>query len=89
MEYKLRKLGSIKKIKLPEQKFVGRDMDAKKESKEKKKKKRKKRKLHIFRKLFVALIGIGLLCCFFGLGVVKGILDSTPPITSFATSMKK
>ena len=44
MEYKLRKLGSIKKIKLPEQKFVGRDMDAKKESKEKKKKKKKRKK---------------------------------------------
>lgn len=83
MEYKLKKLGSIKKIKLPEQKFTGRDMDAKNDSKEKKKTRRKKRKLHIFRKLLVALIGIGLLCCFFGLGVVKGILDSTPPITSF------
>ena len=31
MEYKLKKLGSIKKIKLPEQKFTGRDMDAKNE----------------------------------------------------------
>ena len=83
MEYKLKKLGSIKKIKLPEQKFIGRDMEEKNAKKEKKRNRKKKRKLHIFRKLFVALIGIICLCGFFSLGVIKGILDSTPSIESF------
>ena len=81
MEYTLKKLGSIKSIKLPEKKFKGRDMDAK--NKTQGKKRRRKKKLHILRKIFVALIGLGLLCMFLGLGMIKGILDSTPPLTSF------
>ena len=90
MEYKLKKLKSIKEIKLPTQKFVGRDMDAKKEKEKQEakdashsKKKKRKKKLHIFRKIFVALIGIGLLGAFFAFGMLKGILDSTPPLSSF------
>ena len=87
MEYKLRKLKSIKEIKLPTQKFVGRDIDAKKEhssSKEKShSKKKKKKKLHIFRKLFVALFSILILGAFFAFGMLKGILDSTPELSSF------
>ncbi len=54
-------------------------MDAKKMPK----KRKRKRKLHIFRKIFVALLGLGLLGIFLGLGMIKGILDSTPPLTSF------
>ena len=81
MEYTLKKLGSIKSYKLPERKFVGRDIDAKNHTQGKKR--RRKKKLHILRKIFVALIGLGLLCMFLGLGMVKGILDSTPPLTSF------
>lgn len=91
MEYTIKKLGSIKSIKLPKKKFFGRDLDAKKRerivedssSTHQTKKRKRKRKLHIIRKILVALFGIGLLCMFFGLGVVKGILDSTPPISSF------
>ena len=81
MEYTLKKLGSIKSIKLPERKFKGRDMDEK--NKAQGKKRRRKKKLHILRKIFVALLGLGLLCMFLGLGMIKGILDSTPPLTSF------
>ena len=64
MEYTLKKLGSIKSIKLPERKFKGRDMDEK--NKTQGKKRRRKKKLHILRKIFVALIGLGLLCMFLG-----------------------
>ncbi|MBR3288605.1 MAG: transglycosylase domain-containing protein [Lachnospiraceae bacterium] len=81
MEYTLKKLGSIKSIKLPERKFRGRDMDEKNRTQGKKR--RRKKKLHILRKIFVALLGIGFLCMFLGLGMIKGILDSTPPLTSF------
>lgn len=81
MEYTLKKLGSIKSIKLPERKFKGRDIDEK--NKTQGKKRRRKKKLHILRKIFVALLGLGFLCMFLGLGMVKGILDSTPPLTSF------
>ena len=81
MEYTLKKLGSIKSIKLPERKFRGRDMD--KKNRTQGKKRRRKKKLHILRKIFVALLGLGFLCMFLGLGMIKGILDSTPPLTSF------
>lgn len=81
MEYTLKKLGSIKSIKLPEKKFRGRDMDEK--NKTQGRKRRRKKKLHILRKIFVAIVGIGCLSAFLGLGMVKGILDSTPPLTSF------
>ena len=81
MEYILKqsKSRSIKSIPLPKREFKGRDVDAKKAPK----KRKKKRSFHIFRKILVALFGIGLLCMFLGLGMVKGILDSTPPLTSF------
>ena len=81
MEYSLKKLGSIKSIKLPKRKFIGRDIDEKKNTQGKRR--RRKKKLHILRKIFVALLGMGLLCMFLGLGMIKGILDSTPPLTSF------
>lgn len=81
MEYTLKKLGSIKSIKLPKKKFFGRDMDEKNRTQGKKR--RRKKKLHILRKIFVALLGLGFLCMFLGLGMIKGILDSTPPLTSF------
>ena len=81
MDYTLKKLNSesIRSIPLPKREFKGRDMDAKKMPK----KRKRKRKLHIFRKIFVALLGLGLLGIFLGLGMIKGILDSTPPLTSF------
>ena len=81
MDYTLKKLNSesIRSIPLPKREFKGRDMDAKKMPK----KRKRKRKLHIFRKIFVALLGLGLLSIFLGLGMIKGILDSTPPLTSF------
>ena len=81
MDYTLKKLNSesIRSIPLPKREFKGRDMDAKKIPK----KRKRKRKLHIFRKIFVALLGLGLLGIFLGLGMIKGILDSTPPLTSF------
>lgn len=81
MEYTLKKLGSIKSIKLPKRKFIGRDMDEKERTQVKKRK--RKKKLHILRKVFVVIIALGFLCMFFGLGILKGILDSTPPLTSF------
>ena len=82
MEYTLGKKShsSIRSIPLPKREFKGRDIDEKKAIK---KKKRRKRKLHIFRKILVALIGIVFLCVFFGLGVIKGILDNTPPLNNF------
>lgn len=81
MDYiiKKSKSRSIKSIPLPRREFVGRDVDAKKPPK----KRKKKKKLHIFRKILVALFGLFLLCGFLGLGMIKGILDSTPPLTSF------
>ena len=81
MDYTLknRGTGSIKSIPLPKREFTGRDM----EKNVKPKKRKRKKKLHIFRKILVALFGLALLSMFFGLGMVKGILDSTPPLTSF------
>ena len=81
MDYTLRQsnTSSIKSIPLPKRTFVGRDMEVKKPVK----KRKRKKKLHIFRKFLVALFGVMLLCMFFGLGMLKGILDSTPPLTSF------
>ena len=81
MDYTLknRGIGSIKSIPLPKREFTGRDM----EKNVKPKKRKRKKKLHIFRKILVALFGLALLSMFFGLGMVKGILDSTPPLTSF------
>lgn len=81
MDYTLknRGIGSIKSIPLPKREFTGRDM----EKNVKSKKRKRKKKLHIFRKILVALFGLALLSMFFGLGMVKGILDSTPPLTSF------
>ena len=81
MDYTLknRGTGSIKSIPLPKREFTGRDM----EKNVKPKKRKRKKKLHIFRKILVALFGLALLSIFFGLGMVKGILDSTPPLTSF------
>lgn len=81
MDYIFKKTNSnsIKSIPLPKKQFIGRDIDIKKKPKRRKRKK----KLHIFRKILVALFGLMLLCMFFGLGMVKGILDSTPPLTSF------
>ncbi|MBO6134568.1 MAG: transglycosylase domain-containing protein [Lachnospiraceae bacterium] len=81
MDYiiKKSKSRSIKAIPLPKREFKGRDVEEKKQGK----KRRKKKKLHILRKILVAIFGMGLLSCFLGLGMVKGILDSTPPLTSF------
>ena len=81
MDYILKKnnSGSIKSIPLPKREFKGRDISNTKITK----KRKRKKKLHIFRKIFVALFGLLLLVIFFGLGMVKGILDSTPPLTSF------
>ena len=42
MEYTLKKLGSIKSIKLPKRKFIGRDMDEKEKTQVKKRKRKKK-----------------------------------------------
>ena len=81
MEYTLKKLGDIKAIKIPMKKFKGRDMDEKNKAPIKKKK--RKKKVHLFRKILVAIIAIGCLGLFLGLGMIKGILDSTPPLTSF------
>ena len=81
MDYTLKnkEKSSIKSIPLPKKSFKGRDVDNEK----KKKKRKRKKKLHIFRKILVALFGLMLLAGFLGLGMVKGILDSTPPLTSF------
>ena len=83
MDYnKIENVNNIKSIPLPRREFIGRDMKDKNED-YKKHTRKKKKKLHIFRKIFVFLLGVGLLSLFLGLGMVKGILDSTPPLTSF------
>lgn len=47
------------------------------------KKTKKKKSLHIIRKLFIFLFTIIILAGFLGLGMLKGILDSTPSLSSF------
>ena len=39
---------------------------------------KKKKKIHIVRNIFIFLFTIGMLLVFFGLGMLKGILESTP-----------
>ena len=79
MDYSIKKINSIKSIPLPKRKFVGRDMDAKKPVR----KRKRRKKLHIVRKVLVALLATFLLGIFLVLGMVKGILDSTPSLASF------
>ena len=50
----------------------------------KSRKKNTKKKLHILRKLFFTLLAIIIIGIFFGLGVIKGILDSTPTVNMSA-----
>lgn len=83
MEYTIKNINSIDKIELPIKKFYGRDLTSKKEQNSIGKKRKRKKKLHILRKIFVFLLGLFFLFCFLGLGMVKGILDSTPPLESF------
>ena len=71
--------GNIKSIPLPKREFEGRDLNTAKPVK----KRKRKKKLHILRKILIAIFGLSLLMIFLGLGMVKGILDSTPPLTSF------
>lgn len=80
MEDRFKKFNNIRQIELPRREFSGYDVDIKNS---RSRHKGKKKKLHIFRKIFVFLFGIFLLSCFLGLGMVKGILDSTPTLSSF------
>ena len=75
MEYTLKKIGSIKSIKLPKKKFWGRDLIAKKleERRQKKnnqnvvKRKKRRRKSHTVRNVLVAFMGIYFICMFLNL----------------------
>ena len=46
-------------------------------------KKRRRKKLHLIRKILVAVFAVGCLMMYLGLGMIKGILDSTPSLSSF------
>lgn len=81
MDYSFRKLNNIEDYKLAKRKFTGYDIDMKKRHSHKRPARRNKS--HIFRNIFIFLITITTLGLFFGLGMIKGILDSTPPISSF------
>lgn len=86
MDYEFQKLNNIQDFKLGKKYFRGYDIDQKNDlehNNNKKRVKRRKKKLHILRKLFIFIFTICVLCGFLGLGMIKGILDSTPPISSF------
>lgn len=88
MDYEIKTKENIKSIPLPKREFKGRDMFLKKQEQKKssphtRKKKRKNIILWFIGKVFFLLFTIGVLSIFLGLGMVKGILDSTPPLTSF------
>ena len=82
MDYNIKNTNNIKEIPLPRREFIGRDTKAR-NAEYKKRTRKKKKSLHIIRKIFVFLIAVGFLGLFLGLGMIKGILDSTPPLTSF------